>query len=208
MNARRRTRYRTRLQEPEPLEGILERAGEDRFARKRSPIPRAAWIRVVGLRVADRARPVAIEGNELVILTATSVWASELSMLSAELVKRLKDQGFAIERLRFRIGSVDVDRPPERRVRRKVPAPVPVTGELAALLSALEDDDLRSVLGSAASANLAWQDGAELSVSEAPARAVQALPASAAESDRQGQSSPSAPGSGPRSRGGAGRRRS
>ena len=137
---------------------MLDRAGEDRFAKKRPPIPVADWRAAVGPRIADRARPVALERGTLVVRVATSVWANELQMLSAQLIERLKARGFAVEGIRFRVGVLDpVDRPPERRSYRKVPPPAPLEPELRAAVERVEDADLRAAIEEAASANLAWQ---------------------------------------------------
>ena len=66
---------------PETLEGVIGRAGENRFAPRRPPIALAVWVAAVGLRVAERARPVDIQNGALIVRVATSVWANELSLL-------------------------------------------------------------------------------------------------------------------------------
>jgi hypothetical protein len=155
--AKRRTRRA--LQAPEPIEGLLERAGEDRFAKKKLPIPIAEWRAAVGPRIAERARPVTLERGVLIVKVATSVWANELQMLAPELVLRLKQRGFAVDQLRFRVGPLDhVDRPPERRAYRKVPPPAELGPELRAEVAKIADDGLRGAIEQAARANLAWQD--------------------------------------------------
>jgi hypothetical protein len=169
-------RRRRRLDAPEPLEGLLERAGEDRFAKKKLPIPLAEWRAAVGPRIAERARPFAIERGVLVVKVATSVWANELQMLAPELVLRLKQRGFAVESLRFKVGPLDhVDRPPERRAYRKVPPPAPLTPELREVVSKVEDDELRRTIEQAARANLAWQEFVAPASTKAP-RAPSAAP--------------------------------
>lgn len=166
--AKRRTRRH--LDAPEPLEGLLERAGENRFAKKKLPIPLAEWRAAVGPRIAERARPFALERGVLVVKVATSVWASELQMLAPELTLRLKQRGFAIDSLRFRVGALDpIDRPPERRAYRKVPPPAPLGPELSELVGKIEDEELRDAIQQAARANLAWQEFvAPASSSEGP----------------------------------------
>lgn len=151
-------RRRRSLDAPEALEGVLDRAGENRFAKKKLPIPLAEWRAAVGPRIAERARPVAIERGVLVVKVATSVWANELQMLAPELILRLKQRGFAIEHLKFRVGPLDhVDRPPERRAFRKVPPPAPLEPELQREVAKIADDGLRASIEAAARANLAWQ---------------------------------------------------
>jgi hypothetical protein len=80
-------------------------------------------------------------------------------MLAPELVARLRVRGYAVDQLRFRVGPLDMpDRPPERRITRKVPPPVVLSPELTATINQIGDPDLRAVIARAASANLAWQD--------------------------------------------------
>jgi hypothetical protein len=152
-------RRRNNLDAPEPMEALLDRAGEDRFAKHRPPIPMREWKIVVGPRIADRAHPITLERGILLVKVTTSVWANELQMLAPELVARLRVRGFAVDQLRFRVGPLDLpDRPPERRITRKVPPPVALGPELKANIALVPDPDLRAVIERAASANLAWQD--------------------------------------------------
>jgi hypothetical protein len=149
---------RRRLDAPEPLEQVLERAGENRFAKKQLPMPLATWRAAVGPRIADRTRPVALERDVLVVKVATSVWANELSMLAPELIAKLATFGIQVKALKFRVGPLDVvEGMPQRKNYRQVPPPAPLAPELARTLARVEDDDLRAVLESAARSNLAWQ---------------------------------------------------
>jgi hypothetical protein len=159
MAFRGKKRRRKNLDAPEPLEELLDRAGEDRFAKKRVPIPVREWRAAVGPRIADRARPWTLERGVLTVKVATSVWANELQMLAPELVARLKVRGFAVDSMRFRVGQLDQnERPPERRTVRKVPPPKPLAPELKAEVAKVEDEGLRDVIERAAKANLAWQE--------------------------------------------------
>src|SRR4029078_1347072 len=92
----------------EPMEHLLDRAGEDRFARRRPPIPMREWKIVVGPRIADRAHPITLERGILLVKVPTSVWANELQMLAPELVARLRARGHAVDQLRFRVGPLDL----------------------------------------------------------------------------------------------------
>jgi hypothetical protein len=159
MAFRGKKRRRKNLDAPEPLEELLDRAGEDRFAKKRVPIPVREWRAAVGPRIADRARPWTLERGVLTVKVTTSVWANELQMLAPELVARLRQRGFLVDSLRFRVGQLDQqERPPERRTFRKVPPPKPLSPELKAEVSKVEDDGLRAVIEAAARANLSWQE--------------------------------------------------
>src|SRR4051812_36254908 len=124
-------RRRKNLDAPEPMGDLLDRAGEDRFARTRAPIPMREWKLAVGPRIADRAHPVLLERGVLLVKVTSSVWANELSMLAPELLARLKVRGFGVTSLRFRVGPLDLpERAPERRAYRKIPRPVALDADL------------------------------------------------------------------------------
>jgi hypothetical protein len=149
---------RRRLDRPEPLDQVLERAGENRFAKRQLPIPLAAWRAAVGPRIADRTRPVALERDVLIVKVATSVWANELSMLAPELIAKLASHGFVVKSLKFRVGPLDVmEGIPQRKTYRQVPPPAALEPELERSLADVPDDDLRGMIEKAARANLAWQ---------------------------------------------------
>lgn len=145
------------LDVPENIGDVLDRSGEDRFASKRAPIADHAWRRIVGGRIADRAKPISLENGVLLVKVATSAWAHELSLMKSELVLRLASHGVAD--LRFRVGAVEPPpRPPELRTSRAVPRAVPLKGELAETVSKVEDAELRQIIALAAGASIAWQE--------------------------------------------------
>ncbi len=143
---------------PETLDGVLDRAGENRYARVKPPISDQVWAKAVGLRISARARPISLERGVLTVRTATTVWSSELSLLSEPLILRLREHGVEVKELRFRVGPLE---PPksvaELRNSRKIPPPAPLTPDLEASLDAIADDELRAIVTDAARANLAWQ---------------------------------------------------
>lgn len=144
---------------PETIEGVIDRAGEDRFALKRAPISERVWTAAVGARISDRAKPVSLERGVLIVKVATSVWANELSFLQDSLIARLRNSGIDVKEMRFRVGEIEPPaRPPERRGSRAVPPPAPLPRELAVLLSRIEDKELKEAIALAARANLAWQE--------------------------------------------------
>src|SRR5580704_10131320 len=100
-------RRRAKLRAPEGLSNVLARAGEDRFAPNRAPLPPHVWAAAVGARIAERTRPLSIENGTLLVRAATSVWASELSMLSDALLARLRAAGVTVRALRFRVGTIE-----------------------------------------------------------------------------------------------------
>lgn len=143
---------------PEAIATTLDRAGEARFAWTKAPISDQAWREAVGARIADRARPVELERGVLFVRAATNVWANELSLLSEELLARLRDRGLAVAALRFRVGAVEpLAFVPERRQARAVPPPATLPPALEHAIRAVPDEALRDTIADAARANLAWQ---------------------------------------------------
>ena len=204
-------RPRSTVSAPEPLRAILERAGENRFARAREAIPAALWREAVGARIAERAPPLSLEDGTLVLRVPTSVWANELSLLADEVFARLKERGVVARELRFRVGAVPaVERPPERRIARAVPVVREIPEEVARVLAMVSDPQLRQAIESAAAANLAWQSvtrpAPPAALNEAQ-RAARAPRSAAAETAPPARRSPASPGA-PRDTPGGGRGRS
>lgn len=165
----KKRKLRRRLAAPEPLDELLERAGENRFAKKQLPIPLATWRAAVGPRIADRARPIALERGVLVVKVVTSVWANELSMLATPLIGKLVERGFEVKSLRFRVGPLDfVEGIAQRREYRRVPPPAALAPELVVSLAHVEDEELRETIARAARSNLAWQAWAPRPISAGP----------------------------------------
>ena len=199
-------RKRSKLFMPEALSAILNRAGENRFSRIREAIPGLLWRDAVGARIAERAFPISIEDGVLLLRVPSSVWANELSLLSEDVRARLKERGVTVRELRFRVGAVPaVERPPERRIARAVPATREIPDELARVLAGVADVELRKILEGAAASNLAWQtvnrpaEAAPLSEAQRAARAPRSA---GAESVPPGQASPASRGAPPSTRGG------
>jgi hypothetical protein len=151
-------RWRKPLKRPEAMGDLLERAGEDRFAPRRPPLTRIQWTRAVGVMVAERTQPVALEQDVLIVRAATSAWAHELSMLRDVIRDRLATMGVVVRELRFRVGSVDpLPKPPERLLVRRVPGAADLPGPLRRSIESVADDELRETLARAARASLAWE---------------------------------------------------
>ncbi len=65
------------------------------------------WPAIVGEDVAKHTLPLERKGDALVVLTSSSAWSNQLSLLSGHIVCALSESGIdGIERLRFRIGRV------------------------------------------------------------------------------------------------------
>ena len=153
---RRRRDVRDPLAAPESLQAILQRAGENRFARNRPPIELGLWRDAVGARIADRARPVSLDDGVLLLQVASSVWAHELSLLSTTLRERLLERGVEVRELRFRVADNPfASRRLIPRSLRAVPAIEPLPPELDRAVRDVGDVDLRQVIARAAAANLA-----------------------------------------------------
>lgn len=156
---RRRRRRGDAGAQPRSIEQILSalEPGVFEAQRQRCPVSHAQWQQVAGIRVADRSEPRRLDPDGTLVVTVTSsVWAQELSMLSASLCERLRAQGHRVKALRFAIGQVS---PPRRGVpryeSRVVPPPEPIPDEIERELAAIEDEGLRSVIEKAAATSLA-----------------------------------------------------
>src|SRR5690349_24879951 len=66
-------------------------------------IDRDTWRRLLGDRVARRTEPGSLSGGVLTIYVASAPWAQELSLLTNELMERLKPLKLTISSLRFRV---------------------------------------------------------------------------------------------------------
>jgi hypothetical protein len=184
----KKRRRRPRLAEPEGLDGILDRAGENRFAKRDVPVAPRLWREAVGGRIADRAEPIALVAGVLTIRAATSVWANELSMLSTTLLARLNERKVAVKELRFRVGPIESAlRPPERRASRAVPPPAAIPADLARELGRVGDDELRRDIANAASRSLAWRAHIAPAPTNAEPRAARAPRSAETESDPRGR---------------------
>jgi hypothetical protein len=191
---------------PETVEDILGRAGESRFARVRPPIPAKVWRAAVGPRIAERAVPLSIYGDALLLRVASSVWAHELSLLTEDVCLRLREHGVNVHELRFRVGAMTpIERPPERRTAKAVPKTREVPQELAGALAQVEGVELRLAIEQAIGSNLAWQSLSKVeprkSITEAQ-RGARAPRSAAGETSPRDQTSPASRGAPPGKRGG------
>src|SRR3954469_20362557 len=71
--------------------------------RGKVAIDRDTWRRLLGDRVARRTEPGALAGGVLTIYVASAPWAQELSLLTGELLERLKPLKLTINSVRFRV---------------------------------------------------------------------------------------------------------
>ena len=67
----------------------------------------AVWATIVGSEVARHAVPLERTGDSLLVLTTSSAWSNQLSLLSGHILCALKEAEIGgIERLRFRVGRL------------------------------------------------------------------------------------------------------
>lgn len=117
---------------------------------ERPPIPQRHWERAVGTRIAERARPWRLERGVLHVRVSSSVWASELQLLSTEILAQLQGAGLDVRSLRFSVGKVERFGPPPPPPQ-VAPRPVPLPDDIAREVDAIDDDALRGALTAAAS---------------------------------------------------------
>src|SRR5262245_29386378 len=110
-----------------------------------------AWREVVGDRIARRTRPGALRDGELTVYSESPVWAQELSLLSEEIVGRLRERGLSVASIRFRAGSVRRAAPVPARA---APAPV-LPDDVRENLEKIADPELRHTIAEAAAHSLA-----------------------------------------------------
>ncbi len=119
------------------------------------------WTRAVGLRIADRTKPISLERGTLLVHAASATWATELSMLRDPILSRLRALGYDVKDVRFRVKPMPLPpRPAERRKARVIPAPKPLPEEVARAVANVPDAELAAIIAEAAGRNLAWQDNA------------------------------------------------
>jgi hypothetical protein len=90
------------LGEWKPGSGRAKRAGDDALGAIVS-----LWPSIVGEDVAKHATPLERSRDALVVMTSSSAWSNQLSLLSGHIVSALSEAGIGgIERLRFKIGRI------------------------------------------------------------------------------------------------------
>ena len=120
--------------EPEPIDAILARAGEDRFAPTQPPISLVAWRAAVGPRIADQTVPLIARARASSSCGRARAPGRRSSRCSRRrILARLRAaRASPSTRLRFRTGPRRAPAEPlERRATRTVPAPVELPSSLA-----------------------------------------------------------------------------
>src|SRR5687767_2355436 len=120
--------------------------------RGRVAVDRDTWRRVVGDRIARRTEPGPLFGGVLTIFVASAPWAQELSLLTRELLERLKPLGLPISSVRFRVRQQI--QAPSAGPKRRPSARAALPEELQARVASVEDAELRQVIAEAAELSL------------------------------------------------------
>jgi len=95
----------SRRRAPRPASTALRAALEQAAPKTPLAALQAAWVEVVGDRIAAAAEPVSERGGEVTVSCTDSVWAQELDLMQGQLLQRLQDRlGERSPRsLRFRV---------------------------------------------------------------------------------------------------------
>jgi Dna[CI] antecedent, DciA len=134
---------------PQLLAELLDGARVVSAQRGKVAIDRDTWRRLLGDRVARRTEPGELASGVLTIYVASAPWAQELSLLTSELLARLKPLALPIQSLRFRVRQ-NIQGAVVAQTRKRPAARSPLPAELAERLNAVDDPELREVIADAA----------------------------------------------------------
>jgi hypothetical protein len=137
--------------QPTPLGALLGGTRDAAAQRSGAALDPDKWRRAVGSRIAARTRPGRCHARTLTVYVATAVWAQELSLLSAEMLERVRSVGLDVQALRFRVDPTlgRVARSAELR-RPRVPDTSSLPAELTQHLEQITDPELRAAVAAAA----------------------------------------------------------
>jgi hypothetical protein len=113
-----------------------------------------SWARAAGVQIAAGAHPKAFSRGILTIECSSSVWASELTYLSDQILRRMRELApdHPVKRLRFMVGKTEVerDRAPVPKIEDRDERPAPLDLDSArALAEGVRDDRLRAAIHAA-----------------------------------------------------------
>jgi hypothetical protein len=68
----------------------------------------AAWLGIVGARVAQHSAPLEMSGDALIVATRSSAWSQQLQFLAPQILERIRElaAGRELTRLHFRNGAL------------------------------------------------------------------------------------------------------
>ncbi len=136
IRTRRRCGDRPARPDGERRSGEPRRIGEiiapalDRLAGSDQARAYGAWARAAGEQVSGGARPRNFSRGTLTVECSSSVWANELTYLSAEILRRMDEvtPGHPVKKLRFMVASAPVVQEiggSRRRINRRHARPAP-----------------------------------------------------------------------------------
>ncbi len=129
---------------PSSLAAVLAQSPALRNQRR---IAWTTWRSIVGHRVAMHTMPLRVDSDTLHVVVSSSLWASELSLLQAPILTKLKSLLPHVSLLRFRVGKLEIptDTVPPTRVQLASLPP-----ELTEKLNGINDEGLRNAIQEAA----------------------------------------------------------
>jgi hypothetical protein len=112
------------------------------------------WQSIVGERIGARTRVGALVNGELIVNVASSAWAQELGFLAEDILRRLRQMGRDVRRLKLRVEPLlGGQAAPPRRLWPKGGAPaaprpptLDVPPELLEKVAHIEDPHLRAAI--------------------------------------------------------------
>jgi len=141
---------------PTLLGQLVAGARQDLIRSGGCPLDRHTWKQTFGERIAARSEPEQLRDGILTLRVVSSVWAQELSLLSATIIERLTPLGYVVRSVRCRVGKLDEGSKARVPTRTRAPAAaaVELPNELAQQLAQIGDIDLRTTIEHAARAQL------------------------------------------------------
>ena len=113
------------------------------------------WRAAVGFRLSERTAPGRLVSGTLTVHVRSSVWAQELSLLAPQILEQLRAVGVQAHKLHFVTASADAVAEAQAAVpARHLPRPASLDAALRTRLDAIEDDELRASVESAAAYTL------------------------------------------------------
>jgi len=73
---------------PVPIAGAVERLADELAPQTPLGVIQRHWREIAGAAVAPHAEPVSLRAGKLVVECDSAVWAQQLDLLSAEVVRR------------------------------------------------------------------------------------------------------------------------
>lgn len=137
---------------PAPVAQVLAEFQRSASRKAGAALTPDEWQRIVGPKIAARTRVGRLTRGTLTVHAASSAWCNELSLLTTEIVDRLRQAGWAVDDLRVRVGAFS--EAPSSPARRSAEQRTELPAELQARFALIDDPELRSAIAEAASLSL------------------------------------------------------